>query len=295
MSQQKSQLNGYTELVGLMAYPIRHTQSPRMHNEAFAQLGYNIIQLAFEVDQTTLADAVQSIRALKMRGSNVSMPNKTVVHQYLDEIDRAAELCGAVNTIVNRDGKLIGYNTDGMGYMKALEDKGFDVIGKKMTIVGGGGAATAIQIQAALQGVKEISIFNKRDAFWPNILQTVETIRTHTDCKAELYDLDDQKTLREQIEDSVLFANATNLGMKPMEGMCCLPDESYLRPDLLVTDVVYAPPKTPLLEMAERVGCRWMNGLNMMLFQGSAAFELWMGQPMPIGHMKRFLGIEDGK
>ena len=145
-------ITGHTELIGLMAYPIRHSSSPAMHNEAFAYLGLDYAYLAFEVDNSTLEDAIKGLRALKMVGSNVSMPNKTVVGQYLDKLSPAAELCGAVNTIVNENGVLTGHITDGIGFMQSLKDNDIDVIGKKMTIAGAGGAATAIEIQAALDG-----------------------------------------------------------------------------------------------------------------------------------------------
>lgn len=275
-------ITGYTELIGLMAYPIRHSSSPAMQNEAFAKLGLDYAYLAFEVDNDTLEDAITGLRALKMRGSNVSMPNKTVVHKYLDELSPAAEMCGAVNTIVNDNGKLTGHITDGIGYMQSLKDNDIDVIGKKMTIVGAGGAATAIEIQAALDGVAEISIFNRKDEFWANAEKTVEKINTKTNCKATLYDLADLDKLKEEIEDSYLFANATGMGMKPLEGQTYIPDKSFFRKDLIVTDVVYFPRETEMLRMAKEVGCKTMNGLGMMLFQGSAAFELWTGQPMPI-------------
>lgn len=285
-------ITGHTELIGLMAYPIRHSSSPAMQNEAFAKLGLDYAYLAFEVDNDTLEDAITGLRALKMRGSNVSMPNKTVVHKYLDELSPAAEMCGAVNTIVNDNGKLTGHITDGIGYMQSLKDNDIDVIGKKMTIVGAGGAATAIEIQAALDGVAEISIFNRKDEFWANAEKTVEKINTKTNCKATLYDLADLDKLKEEIEDSYLFANATGMGMKPLEGQTYIPDKSFFRKDLIVTDVVYFPRETEMLRMAKEVGCKTMNGLGMMLFQGSAAFELWTGQPMPIEYMKETLGIK---
>ena len=220
------------------------------------------------------------------------MPNKTVVGQYLDKLSPAAELCGAVNTITNENGVLTGHITDGIGYMQSLKDYDIDVIGKKMTIVGCGGAGTAIQIQAALDGVKELSIFNVKDAFWDKAQETVDKINDRTDCKATLYDLADKEALRREIADSYLLANATGMGMKPLEGQTWLPDTSYLRPDLIVTDTVYAPAKTKFLEMAEEVGCKKMNGLGMMLFQGAAGFKLWTGQDMPIEHMKEVLGIK---
>lgn len=285
-------ITGHTELIGLMAYPIRHSSSPAMHNEAFAQLGLDYAYLAFEVTNETLEDAVKGIRALQLKGSNVSMPNKTVVGQYLDELLPAAKLCGAVNTIVNENGKLTGHITDGIGYMASLKDNGIDVIGKKMTIAGAGGAATAIEIQAALDGVKEMSIFNIKDKFWENAEKTIEKIRSNTDCVVNLYDLDDKDKLKEEIADSYLFAQATGVGMKPLEGQSVIPDISFLRPDLIVTDTVYAPRQTKLLEQAEEAGCKCMNGLGMMLFQGDAAFHLWTGKHMPLEHMKKVLDIQ---
>ncbi|WPC44469.1 shikimate dehydrogenase [Clostridium sp. JS66] len=285
-------ITGHTELIGLIAYPIRHSSSPAMHNEAFAKLGLDYAYLAFEVGNEELEDTIKGFRAMKVRGSNVSMPNKTVVHKYLDKLSEAAELCGAVNTIVNDNGVLTGHITDGIGYMQSLKDAGIDVIGKKITIAGAGGAATAIEIQAALDGVKEISIFNRKDEFFERGKKTVKDINEKTNCKATLYDLDDLAKLKEEIADSYLFANATGVGMKPLEGQTYIPDPSFLRPDLIVTDTVYAPAETALLKMAKEVGCKTMNGFGMMLFQGAAAFKLWTGKEMPIDHMKKVLNIK---
>lgn len=284
-------ITGHTELIGLMAYPIRHSNSPAMQNEAFAKLGYDYAYLAFEVGADEIEDAVKAIRTLKMKGSNVSMPNKTLVGQYLDELSPAASLCGAVNTIVNDNGRLIGYNTDGMGFMAALEDNDVHVVGKKMTIVGAGGAATAVEIQAALDGVKEISVFNARDAFWDRAVEMVDKINRETHCHAVLYDLADHERLKKEMADSYLFVNATGVGMKPLEGQSVVPDESYFHRDLVVVDLPYSPPETAMRAMAKKAGCKTMNGLGMMLFQGSAAFELWTGKPMPIEYMKEILHI----
>lgn len=285
-------ITGHTELIGLIATPIRHSKSPKMHNEAFAKLGLDYAYLAFEVGTAELKAAVEGFKALKVRGYNVSMPNKTVIGQYLDHLSPAAELCGAVNTVVNDNGVLTGHITDGIGYMRALRDGGIDVIGKKMTIVGAGGAATAIEIQAALDGVKEMAIFNRRDEFWDRAQQNVKNINEKTNCKATLYDLADVDALRREIETSYLFTNATGVGMKPLEGSMIIPDATYLRKDLIVTDVVYMPEKTKLLEVAEEVGCKYMNGMGMMLYQGAAAFELWTGKEMPIAYMKEILDIK---
>ena len=273
-------ITGHTELIGLMAYPIRHSSSPAMQNEAFAKLGYDYAYLAFEVGADEIEDAVKAIRTLKMRGSNVSMPNKTLVGQYLDELSPAAEMCGAV-----------GHITDGIGFMAALKDNNIDAIGKKMTIVGAGGAATAIEIQAALDGVGEIVIFNRKDEFWDRAVSTVEKINTRTSSHAVLYDLSDLDQLKKEMADSYIFVNATGVGMKPLEGQSVVPDKSYFRPELIVVDVPYSPLETTMRSMAKEVGCKTMNGLGMMLFQGSAAFELWTGEPMPIEHMKEILNI----
>ena len=285
-------ISGHTELIGLIANPIRHSTSPKMHNEALAKLGLDYVYLAFEVGNEELEDTIKGFRAMKVRGSNVSMPNKTVVHKYLDKLSPAAELCGAVNTIINDDGVLTGHMTDGIGCMMALKDAGVDVIGKKITIVGAGGAATAIEVQAALDGVAEISIFNAKDNFFVNAEKTAEKLNSKTNCKVNVFDLADLEKLKEEIASSVLFINATGMGMKPLEGKTYIPDKSFFRPDLTVLDIVYIPAETALLKLAKEAGCRTLNGLGMMLFQGAAAFKLFTGKDMPIEYMKEILNIK---
>ena len=288
----KKRISGTTTLLALIGSPVGHSGSPAMHNYSFEKLGLDYAYLAFEVGNEELEDTIKGFRAMKVRGSNVSMPNKTVVHKYLDKLSDAAQMCGAVNTIVNDDGVLTGHITDGIGYMSGLKDAGIDIIGKKMTIVGAGGAATAIQVQAALDGVKEISIFNRKDEFYERAQKTVKDINEKTNCKATLYDLEDLDKLKEEIASSYIFTNATGMGMKPLEGQTYIPDKSFLREDLIVTDVVYAPAETALLKMAKEVGCKTLNGFPMMLFQGAAAFKLWTNQDMPIEHVKEVMGIQ---
>ena len=285
-------ITGHTELIGLMAYPIRHSSSPAMHNEAFATLGLDYAYLAFEVDNSTLEDAVKGLRALKMVGSNVSMPNKTVVGQYLDELSPAAKMAGAVNTIVNDNGKLIGHITDGIGYMQSLKDNDIDVIGKKMTIAGAGGAATAIEIQAALDGVKEMSIFNIKDKFYSRGEEIVEVINKNTNCKATMNDLGDLDLLKEKMQEADIFCDATGVGMHPLEDLSNIPDPSYFKKDLIVTDTVYAPRETVMMKQAKEAGCtRVYNGMSMMLFQALIAIELYTGKSTPVDYMKEKLGI----
>ncbi len=287
----RERITGHTELLTLMAYPIRHSKSPEMHNEAAAYLGLDYAYLCFDVDQSNLKEAISAMRALKVRGGNLSMPNKIAVIPYLDKLSREARMCGAVNTIANDNGVLTGHITDGIGYMRSLKDNHIDVIGKKITVVGCGGAGKAMLVQAALDGVKEISIFNRRDEFHQRAMDTAAMLNETTSCKASFYDLEDLDRLKAEIADSYLLANATSLGMKPQEGMTYIPDASYFRPDLIVTDAIYAPEETELLRMAREAGCRTMNGKGMMLFQGAASFKLWTGMDMPIAHMKEILDI----
>lgn len=282
-------VTGYTKLIGLLGTPIAHSLSPTMHNESFKKLGLDYVYMAFGVGNEQLPDVIKGFRALGLRGFNVTMPNKNLVLDYLDELSPAAKLCGAVNTVVNDEGVLTGHITDGTGYMHSLKEEGIDILGKKMTICGAGGAATAITIQAALDGVKEISVFNRKDQFFTRAQETIEKVRANTDCNIQLFDIEDQMALGQEMADSAIFTNATGVGMKPLEGESLIQDTSMLRSDLIVSDVVYIPRKTKLLEQAEANGCRTVNGLGMMLWQGAKAFEIWTGQQMPVNYIKEIL------
>lgn len=285
----KERITGYTELIGLMATPIRHSLSPTMHNESFAKLGLDYAYLAFEVGNEELEQAVQSIRSLGMRGSNISMPNKQKVVQYLDKLSPAAEMAGAVNTVVNDDGVLTGHITDGIGFIKGLQQSGVNIEGKKMTICGAGGAATAISIQSALDGLKELTIFNRKDCHYDNAERVVKLINDNTSCHATLAELEDIELLEAEISTSDIFTNATGVGMKPLEGQSLIKNTEVLRSDLVVADVVYVPSETKLLQDARENGCKTVNGLGMMLWQGAAAFELWTGKEMPVEYIKELL------
>ena len=288
----EQRIKGTTGLLALIGSPVGHSGSPAMYNFSFQYHNLDYAYMAFDIKEDQVPAALDAMRLFKMRGCNVTMPCKNKVAQCVDELSPAAKIIGAVNTIVNEDGKLVGHITDGIGFMQSLKDNDIDVIGKKMTIAGAGGAATAIEIQAALDGVKEISIFNIHDKFWENAEATVKKINERTNCKATLYDLDDKEKLREEMADSYIFVNGTGVGMKPLEGMSVVPDKSFFRPELIVVDVPYSPLETKMRSIAKEVGCKTMNGLGMMLFQGAAAFKLWTGKDMPIDHMKEVLNIK---
>ena len=282
-------VTGHTELIGLIAKPIRHSMSPTMHNEAFKKLGLDYVYVVFEVDNETLEDTVKGLRAMGVRGWNVSMPNKVAITQYLDELTPAAQIIGAVNTVVNNNGVPTGTITDGTGAMKALEEAGVDYKGKIMTVFGAGGAATAIQVQAALDGVSEIRIFNRKDEFYANGEATVQKLTERTNCKVTIGDLADLDAVRASIDSSDILIDATSCGMKPIEDVTPVPDKSFLRPDLFVMDVVYAPRETKFLSWAKEVGCPHCNGMGMMLWQGAEAFKIWTGEDMPTDFIKEII------
>ena len=285
-------LTGHTLLISLIATPIRHSMSPTMHNEAFAKLGLDYVYLAFEVDNSTLKAAVDGIRALGIRGSNVSMPNKQAIIPYLDEVSPEAKLIGAVNTVTNKDGKghLVGYNTDGIGAIKALEDEGVTVKDQIITLTGAGGAATAIAIQAAFDGAKELHIFNIKDNVFENAEETVKKINEHTKCQATITDLADQSAFKSAVQKSSIYIDATGVGMKPLQDQSLINDPEMIRSDLVVFDVVYAPRETKLLRFAKEHGAKKViNGLGMMLYQGAAAFQLFTDEEMPVTYIKELL------
>lgn len=280
------EITGYTRLAGLIAKPAKHSISPLMHNTAFKANNIDAVYLSFEVEKPQLAAVIKSITALNMIGANVSMPYKMAVIPYLDELSEAAKLIGAVNTIVPSGNGLVGHNTDGNGFMRSLADINVDIIKKEMTIIGAGGAATAICVQAALDGVKKINVFNRQDDFFATSQAKLETIAQKTQCTITLRDLADTKAVNTAIYHSHLLVNATAVGMKPNEDQTALSDFSAFHENLAVYDVIYNPRETKLLQIAKEKGLKTANGLGMLLYQGAYAFELWTGKKMPLEIVK---------
>ena len=281
----EARITGHTVLTGLLGSPVAHSISPMMHNDSFRRLGLDYAYLAFNVGTENLKTAVEGLKVLGIRGFNLTMPDKNLMAEYCDHLSPAAEIIGAVNTVVNENGVLTGHTTDGIGYMQAAKDAGFDLTGKTMTLLGGGGAATAICVQAALDGLKEIHVFNIKDPFFPRLQSLVERINERTGCKVTLDNLAD-KALKSAVENSHILTNGTSVGMSPNTDGCLIEDMSLFRPDLIVSDVIYNPEETKLLRLAREHGCRTFNGLYMLLYQGAAAFKLWTGQDMPVDVIK---------
>ena len=280
------EITGHTRLTGLPGSPVAHSISPMMHNEAFQQLDLDYVYLAFDVDEKGMKNAIQGLRMLNVRGFNVTMPGKNVMATLCDNLSPAAVIIGAVNTVVNENGILIGHNTDGIGYMRAVSDAGHNIIGKKMTLLGAGGAATAVLVQAALDGVSEISIFSIHDAFFERAQRIVAQLNERTSCKVTLYDFDDESILRREIADSAILTNGTSVGMAPNTDRSIITDITMFHKDLIVSDVIYNPRETKLLKLAKEAGCQTFNGLYMLLYQGAEAFKLWTGQEMPVALIK---------
>jgi len=286
-------IDGKTKLVGLLATPIGHSLSPRMHNLGYTLAGLNYAYLAFEVGNNELEKAVNGFKAAGIAGFNVSMPNKMKVLEYLDELDDSAKYTRASNTVVNQNGKLIGYNTDGLGYVKNLIDHDVKLEGQKVTLVGSGGAATPIAIQLTQSGIREISIFARNDEYFAQAEENVNYINNEMKefgVKANIFPLEDKEAFRREVAESAILANGTSLGMKPLDHLSIIDDTlDVLRKDLVVTDVVYNPQKTKLLAQAEEAGAKTINGLGMMLWQGALAFKLFTGVDIPMKQVKEIL------
>lgn len=269
-------IDGYTRLAAVVANPIKHSISPFIHNSAFEATNTNGVYLAWEVDATELAETVANIRRYQMYGINLSMPYKEQVIPYLDQLSEEACLIGAVNTVVNREGTLIGYNTDGKGFFKSLPS--FKISGKRMVLLGAGGAAKAILAQAILDGVSQISVF-VRSSSMEKTRPYLEKIRNATGFRVDLLALEDVQNLQDSITQADLLVNATSVGMdgssQPIPTSIVLPEK------LLVADVIYQPFETPFLKWARNQGNQSINGLGMLLYQAAEAFELWTGKVMP--------------
>ena len=269
-------IDGYTRLAAVVANPIKHSISPFIHNSAFEATNTNGVYLAWEVDATELAETVANIRRYQMYGINLSMPYKEQVIPYLDQLSAEACLIGAVNTVVNREGTLIGYNTDGKGFFKSLPS--FKISRKRLVLLGAGGAAKAILAQAILDGVSQISVFVRSSSI-EKTRPYLEKIQNATGFRVDLFALEDVQELQDSITKADLLVNATSVGMdgssQPIPTSIVLPEK------LLVADVIYQPFETPFLKWARSQGNQSINGLGMLLYQAAEAFQLWTGKEMP--------------
>lgn len=282
-----NRISGKTRTLALIGSPVGHSGSPAMYNYCFEKLGFDCVYVAFDVPLEKLDAAMTGIKALNFRGINVTMPCKSAVVDYMDELSPAARLMGACNTAVNEDGRWIGHNTDGVGYVDSLKAEGVDVAGKRITIMGAGGAGTAIAVQCALSGASEITIFNLKDEFFVRAEKTAENIcRELRNCSVRVHDLADEQVLLTSVTQSDILANTTRAGMSPNVDQMPISSTEVLRKGLVVTDTVYNPRETKLLREAKAAGCIAIGGVGMLIYQGAAAFKLYTGADMPVDEVR---------
>ena len=285
----KKDITGHTRLLCLLGDPVSHSISPAMHNLSFETLNLDYVYLAFKTTIDEFENTVATLKQVGARGFNCTMPCKRIAAEKCDELSPAAKFMNSVNTVVIEDGKLIGHNTDGVGYMRSVVDAGHDIIGKQMTLLGSGGASSAILAQAALDGLTNINLFARKGNSWNVIEKQVNQINAETNCKVTLNELADETTLKKSIADSAILVNGSSVGMAPNTDGCLIPDTSFFHPELIVSDVIYNPRKTKLLTLAESAGLSTFNGMYMLLYQGAEAFKIWTGQEMPVDLVKREL------
>ena len=271
-----------TKLVGLLGEPLKQTFSPQMHNETFQKLDLDYFYFPIEVNNENLETVVNGIRKMHFAGFNVTKPNKIKIMEYLDELDELAEKIGSVNTVVMKDGKLKGYNTDGEGFVQSLIDESaLDLAKTTFFIFGAGGAARAVASTLAFKGVPKIYITDK---FAEASTSLVNDINSNIAPCAELVEFKED-LFPQYIAKSNVVINASGVGMYPHLGETPIA-KAHLRKELFVADLTYNPAKTQLLLDAEEKGCKTMNGIGMVINQGAKAFSLWTGVKEPVGMMR---------
>lgn len=288
-------INGETRLIAIIGNGVRYSGSPAVHNAVFEKMGYNFAYIPFDVDRENLEVAVEGMKALGFLGFTVATPFKTQILPYLDEISEVAEIMGAVNTVVIQNDHLLGDNADGAAFMRALVLNGINILGRKITVLGSGGAGSAVITQAALDGVDQIDVFNYQDDFFESGKELIERLKQHSSCEVTLYDLNDGDQLRASLAESMLVLNATLAGTEQHPE--ALIDETYLHDGLIVADTTYMPCETQLIKMARDHGNKVVNGAGIFVQQAAMAERLWIGREMPINYVmdKFFLHQEEAE
>ncbi len=274
-------ITGKTRVCGVIGDPIEHTLSPIIHNAAFNSLNLDYAFLAFKVKPAEVENAVKGMRALNILGLNVTMPHKKAVINYLDEIDQTAKFLNAVNTIHNKNGKLLGFNTDGVGALKALKENGVNPKDKRVLLLGSGGAARAIAY-ALVQEADELVLLNR------TVEQAKElaSLLKQTFNRKVVADSLSPKIIQDNLMDSDILVNATSVGMKPNANQSPVAPE-WLKPNLAVMDIVYNPIETKLAKDAKAAGAKVISGVEMLIYQGAASFEIWTGHSAPVEVMRK--------
>jgi len=276
-------ISGKTRVCGVIGDPIEHTLSPVIHNAAFRELALDYVYLPFRVDKDELGKAIDGMRAFNIRGLNVTIPHKVTVIPFLNELDPLAEKLGAVNTIVNNDGFLKGFNTDAAGFLQALLEEGVEPSGKNVAILGAGGASRAISFILAERGSNIVILNRLLELNWA--VELASNISQVFNKEVQALELTEEN-LAATLEKIDIIVNATSVGMTPNVDVTPVP-AVLLKPGLVVFDAVYNPTKTRLLREAEQAGAKTIGGLDMLVWQGALAFEMWTGLKAPVKLMKK--------
>jgi shikimate dehydrogenase len=277
-----NEISGKTMVCALIGDPIEHTMSPAMHNAAYKALGLDYIYIPFRVKPEQLARAVDGLRALNVRGFNVTIPHKVSIIPLLDGLDSLAEKIGAVNTVVNNEGELRGYNTDAAGFLQALLEQGVELQGRKVVVLGAGGASRAISYILAEKGARLTIINRQLELDWAEDI--AHLITKDFGKQVRVRELCDE-SLAEALAAADILVNATSVGMSPASQESPVPAR-LLRQGLIVFDIVYNPITTRLLREAGAAGARTIGGVDMLAWQGALAFEKWTGHPAPLDLMR---------
>lgn len=274
-------VTGTTQVTGVFGYPVHHSQSPAMHNAAFAELGLDYVYVPFSVHPDNLKDALQGVRALGIVGVNLTIPHKEQAVEILDWVSDDARLIGSVNTVHNCDGVLKGYSTDGPGFIRALKSWGKSPEGSKAVVLGAGGSAKATVYALAARGA-DVTVLNRTHA---RAVELAEHLNAALGSgSVRVVALDDPGAAG-AVREADLLVNCTPVGMHPYPDAQPVPSE-WLHPGLFVFDQIYNPLETNLLKAAKAVGARTANGIKMLVFQGALSFEIWTGQAPPVATME---------
>jgi len=274
-------ITGKTRVCGVIGEPIEHTLSPLMHNAAFETLRLDYVFLAFRVKPAQVESAVNGMRALNIRGLNITMPHKSTIIKHLDRVDLSAQIVNSVNTVLNKENLLFGFNTDGVGALKALKENGVELKGRKVLLLGAGGAARAIAYTMAKEA-DELAVLNRTVKQAQALAKLLEKSFNKKISTGSLSPTDIQSNLK----DSDILINATSVGMKPRAEESPVPLK-LLRSNLAVMDIVYNPLETKLAKDSKAAGARVVSGVEMLIYQGAASFELWTGKSAPIEVMRQ--------
>ncbi len=265
-------ISPYTKLIGLIGHPVKHSLSPKLHNILYQKYGLDCIYLAFDIAPKDIMSAVEGFRTLSFVGFNVTVPHKQAIIPFLDAIDPEADAIGAVNTVKIRNGKLIGYNTDGMGFVYSLEQSGFLLQDKDVVVLGAGGASKAICAYLLKEKVRNVYLWNRTKE---RALELISKIQPHYPNSCMEY-IDNKKLQKTEVD---LLVNTTSVGMWPEVDSCPL-EEYVFSSNTLVADIIYNPLETHFLKEARKAGCITLNGLGMLVAQALKSIEIWTGIPM---------------